>query len=493
MRILFLDIDTLRPDHLGCYGYHRNTSPNIDSIAARGMRFNNYYCSDAPCLPSRTALMSGRHGIHTGVVSHGGTAADVRLEGRSRGFQTTADAYQLPFICRRGGLRTVCISPFAERHSSYIFYSGFNEMVNTGGTGHELAHEIAPHAIKWINENGKDDNWYLHLNMWDAHTPYRTPLDYPNVFADDPIPDWLTEEVFDAHKTAVGSHTAPEIRAFALPNATTPRYPHEIHDMDGVRAMMDGYDLGIRYADDHVGMILDALREQGVLEDTTIIISADHGENMGEWGIYGEHATADHSTCHIPFIFTTPGGKVGESDGLHLNIDLLPTLADIFGIEPYEKWDGASFKETVFEGTDTGHENIVIGQCAHGCQRSVRYGDYMYIRTYQDGWRLLKDELLYNIKEDPHQLVDLSETMPELRNEMARMLMLWHDDMMRTSESTIDPMWTVLHEGGPLHANFKNLQPYLEWLRAQGRAADADALEQKYAAQFGLMIRNTNF
>ncbi len=58
MRILYLDIDTLRPDHLGCYGYHRNTSPNIDRIAAEGVRFEHCHCSDAPCLPARAALMT---------------------------------------------------------------------------------------------------------------------------------------------------------------------------------------------------------------------------------------------------------------------------------------------------------------------------------------------------------------------------------------------------------------------------------------------------
>ena len=81
MRLLFIDIDTLRPDHLGCYGYERNTSPNIDLIAEESMRFDNYYCSDAPCLPSRAALVTGQFGIHNGVVGHGGTAADLRLLG----------------------------------------------------------------------------------------------------------------------------------------------------------------------------------------------------------------------------------------------------------------------------------------------------------------------------------------------------------------------------------------------------------------------------
>jgi len=115
MRILFIDIDTLRPDHLSCYGYHRKTSPNIDTVAAQGVRFDNSYASDAPCLPSRAALSTGRFGIHTGVVGHGGTAADMRLEGSRREFRG-AYADFLGGVLTRAGLRPVTISPFAERH-----------------------------------------------------------------------------------------------------------------------------------------------------------------------------------------------------------------------------------------------------------------------------------------------------------------------------------------------------------------------------------------
>src|SRR4051812_37171690 len=75
LRILYIDIDSLRPDHLGCYGYHRATSPNIDRIAAMGIRFDNCYASDVPCLPSRTSLACGKFGVHHGAISHGGTAA----------------------------------------------------------------------------------------------------------------------------------------------------------------------------------------------------------------------------------------------------------------------------------------------------------------------------------------------------------------------------------------------------------------------------------
>ena len=75
MRILFVDIDTLRPDHMGCYGYSRNTTPHLDAVARDGVRFIQCYTSNAPCLPSRAALISGRFGILNGVVGHGGTAA----------------------------------------------------------------------------------------------------------------------------------------------------------------------------------------------------------------------------------------------------------------------------------------------------------------------------------------------------------------------------------------------------------------------------------
>jgi choline-sulfatase len=81
VRFLYLDIDTLRADHLGCAGYHRATTPNIDALAAEGVRFANVYASDVRCLPSRTALSTGSFGIRNGVVNHGGAAADLRPVG----------------------------------------------------------------------------------------------------------------------------------------------------------------------------------------------------------------------------------------------------------------------------------------------------------------------------------------------------------------------------------------------------------------------------
>ncbi|MFW6278651.1 MAG: sulfatase [Bacillota bacterium] len=487
MRILYLDLDTLRPDHLGCYGYHRNTSPNLDKIAREGVRFNNYYCSDAPCLPSRAALTSGQFGIHTGVVGHGGTNADMRKEGKDRGFRSHLTADSLPGVLRSRGLKTVSISPFAERHGLWSFYAGFSEMYNTGKSGMESAEDVAPVALNWLEDNAEQKDWFLHINFWDPHTPYRAPEEFGNPFADDPLPDWLTEEVLEEHLKLVGPHKPHEISMYD--NKTDPQYPRhpgEIKDMEDMRQMIDGYDCGIAYMDKKIGQLFSLLEEKGVMEDLIVIISADHGENMGELGIYGEHGTADHGTCRIPMIIRWPGKTEGHvDDGLHYNLDLLPTLAEMLGKEKKDIWDGKSYAPVLENGEECGREQLILSQCAHVCQRSVRFGPWLYIRTYHDGYHLFPDEMLFNIEEDPHETNNLAEKRPEICQEAAHRYLDWHDEMMATMpyKTRKDPLWTVLEEGGPTHARGE-LPEYIEFLKKTGRQDAIPELKKRHPEEF---------
>lgn len=488
MRILYLDLDTLSPSHLGCYGYHRNTSPTIDALAASGLRCTNTYCSDAPCLPSRAAFYSGRFGIQSGIVGHGDTAADPKLQGRGRGFRDRWDQQALVPQLQRAGYHTTLISPFGQRHAAWWFYAGFAEMHNTGRGGMESAEEVTPTVADWLSRNAARDNWYLHINYWDPHTPYRAPLSYGEPFADEPLPAWLTPEVVARHRELTGPHGALEIMMYD--DSESPRYPRhpgKLTDEQQLRRMIDGYDTGIRYTDDQVRFIVDQLDAAGVLDDTAIIISADHGENQGELGLYGEHATADHATCNIPMIVRWPGGVSGAVDhGLHYNLDWAPTLMELTGGQRQPLWDGQSYAATVQTGADAGREELIVSQCCHVCQRSVRWGDWLYLRTYHDGFHLFPDELLFNLREDPHEEHDLAPTAPELCREGAWRLMRWHDaQMQRLSPDTVDPLWTVIAEGGPFHAQHTGphspLPRYLERLEATGRASGAAALRAKYA------------
>jgi len=485
MRVLFLDLDTLRPDHLGCYGYARNTSPTLDRIAAQGIRFDNYHCSDAPCLPSRAALMSGRFGIHTGAVGHGGTAADIRLEGSPRDFRDTLASESLPTVFRRAGMRTVSISPFAERHSSWTFYAGFNEMHNTGRGGGESAEEITPVALDWIERNAASDNWFLHVNYWDPHTPYRAPAEFGNPFENDPLPAWLTDDVVAAHNRLPGPHGSLEINMFDNTEFPQwPRHPGEVRDQAGVRRMIDGYDCGIRYMDGHIAQLLDALEKKGVLDDLAIIVTADHGENLGELAMYAEHGTADSITCRIPMIIRWPGGRQGHVDtGLHYNLDLAPTLADLFGQPRMRSWDGESYAPAIREGADCGHEYLVLSQCAHVCQRAVRFGDWLYMRTYHDGYHLFPTEMLFNLKDDPYERNNLAEARKDVCREAVYRLMEWHDGMMASMPHAVDPLWTVMREGGPYHAR-GHLKAYCTYLEKTGRADAIPELKRRHPHEF---------
>jgi arylsulfatase A-like enzyme len=486
LRILFLDLDTLRPDHLGCYGYHRNTSPNIDRIAAQGVRFTNYYCSDAPCLPSRAALMTGRFGIRTGVVGHGGTAADMRLEGETRDFNSLIARRQWPYLLsRRAGFHTVTISPFAERHSAYWFLGGFREAYDTGGDGGESAEQITPTVLDWIERNAAKDDWFLHVNYWDPHTPYRAPAEFGNPFEHDPLPAWLTEEVVKRHQQAVGPHTAREAMMYdSNPSPRWPRHPGEVRNMRDLRRFMDGYDCGIAYLDSPNGQIFDALEKKGVMDNLAIIITSDHGENLGEFGIYGEHATADQPTCHVPMIVRWPGCKAGRVDeGLHYQLDFAPTLADLLGHPPFPGWDGRSYAASLLRGENCGRDYLVLSQCAHVCQRSVRVEDWLYVRTYHDGYHLFPEEMLFDLAGDPYQQRDRAGARPEVCQRAAALLAKWHTEMMRTMPSDADPLWTVMREGGPAHARGR-LKGYCARLEATGRGWAVPELKRRHPREF---------
>jgi arylsulfatase A-like enzyme len=440
-------------------------------------------------------------------------------------------------------MHTASISTFAERHSSWWFNAGFNETYNVGKGGMESGEEVLPVALDWIERNAQRDNWFLHLHFWDPHTPYRAPLSFGNPFENDPLPDWITEDVFKEHLKHVGPHCINEINMYDdAESPEYPRHPGKATDMAGLRRVLDGYDCGVRFADHLIGQVFKALKSKDIYEDMAIIITSDHGENLGELGLYSEHATADHPTCHIPMIIKWPGNSKSSVDsGFHYNIDICPTMAELLGVKSYSKWDGQSYAGVIKEGMDTGatvqvssvgiagsesgtasgkkagakvrvspiagtdtvtevkagaeseietaslqvtassqeasagRPYLVLSQQAHVCQRSVRFENWIYIRTYHDGYHLFPKEMLFNVEADPHEQYNAAAEYPEVCCRAAKMLLDWHDAMMMSSASEIDPMWTVMKEGGPEHAR-GHLEAYLKRLEATGRSEGAAKL-----------------
>lgn len=479
MRVLYIDIDSLRPDHLGCMGYHRNTSPCIDQVAAEGVRFSGFFAPDAPCLPSRTAFFTGRPGIITGVVNHGGLMSDTAPQGASRSFRASLSEETLASSLRKAGVYTCSISPFPNRHSAYQVWHGFHETHDTGGGGLDNADHVYPYAERWLRSRGHEDNWFLHVNFWDPHTPYDAPAEFGNPFADDPIDPWLTQEIIDAQNASYGPHSAHEVPG--LDETMSPKATlgvGRVKDLEDAKAHIDGYDTGIRYVDGYVGRLMELLRDLGIEEETAVIISSDHGENQGELNVWGDHQTADLITSRIPLIIKWPGRtdslKGSLASGFFYNFDLGAALIEWMGGRVPESWEG---KALALEGE--GRQSLVLSQGSWSCQRSVRWDRWILIRTYHTGWKEFPEHMLFDAEDDPHQTRNLASSRPDLVGHGLTLLDQWMGEMMGKGLRG-DPFWTVIQEGGPHHANDHDpaLPGYLQRLRETGRAEKADQLER---------------
>ena len=152
--------------------------------------------------------------------------------------------------------------------------------------------------------------------------------------------------------------------------------PDSIDSMAAARKMFDGYDMGVAFADQQIGKIIDELKEQGLYEDTAIIISADHGENLGELWVYGDHQTADSITHNVPMIIRWPGKtdkRAGQQDErLIYNVDAAATTMELAGIDVPDTWDGKSVATCFENASRTGiarkYRAFTIGLvCATEC------------------------------------------------------------------------------------------------------------------------------
>ena len=252
-----------------------------------------------------------------------------------------------------------------------------------------------------------------------------------------------------------------------------------------VGAWVNGYDLGVCYADHWIGKLVDELKNLGIFDETMIIVSADHGENLGELNIWGDHHTADHWTCRIPLIVRMPFGHGGgrTDNALHYHFDWAATSIDLVnGLVP-GSWDAKSFASSLREGKDKVRDFMITSQGAWSCQRGIRFRyldrNYLCLVTYHDGYKNFSPIMLFDLDNDPHETQNLADLRPEATGHATRLLTLWLGEMMRRTESDVNPLMTVMREGGPFHCQGA-LPAYLERLEKTGRGKHAEALRTKY-------------
>ncbi len=447
MRIVLFDIDCLRPDHLGCYGYGRPTSPAIDRIAENGVRFDNYYCSSAPCLPSRAALFSGRFGINNGVISNAGAGANFHIKKKEYGGPKPENE-MLAQLFRANGYNTISVSNFADRHNAMWFMYGWTEFYTPNlKSGWETAEEVNEFAIPWLKRNAKRDNLFLHIIYWDVHRPYRMDASWADRFKGTPAPEWPDKKTIAAHQKLTGLFTAHDQR-FENNKSPWPLMPDSISNRADFEHMITGYDAAIAYVDHHLSAILDELEKQGVLDETAIIISADHGDAFGEHGIYSDHCCADECIHSIPLIIKWPGAAKPKhiSKSPLYNVDLAPTICDLLGFTTPRDWDGQSFREHIEGKTGIDREYIVWDYGLYSVQRAVRTKTHLMVRTYDDYGYAFDPVELYDIVNDKHQTKNIRDEHPEIVEKCNNYLTEWLNEQKSKGHAIPDPIDEILRE-----------------------------------------------
>ncbi len=484
MRIIYFDIDSLRPDHLGCYGYGRDTSPNIDQIAQEGVVFGNCFTSDSPCVPSRAALFSGRFGVQNGVVTHWGPGSEFRFPAQDTGLDQDF-RQDMPLFSRhlrQYGWDTISFSSFADRHQAPWFLAGWNETHNfTLKMGSENADEVADAVIPWLETKGTKDQYFLHIHFWDPHRKYTMPQEWADRFKSDSLPPWPDADTLAVQQTAdYGPCTPTELwRDFETSPVAT--MPDAIANIDDLHKMIDGYDGTIRYVDHYIGLIRNTLKKLGVWDDTAIIVSADHGESMGEHAVFGNHVNASESTHRVPLIIRWPdGGRHHvKDDRLLYQLDLTRTLCELLDIPAPEGWQGQPFTDAIKGGiVRSQRQHLIWSHGLYTCQRAVRTKEWLLLYTYHPGLYAWDPVSLYHVSSDPYETNNLVNTNSEKVSELSVLLDEWYRKHVYGPTGSPDPMQQVIATGP---WKYIKLSPWLERLRQHDKATAALAIEERLA------------
>ncbi len=491
MRIIYIDIDSLRADHLGCYGYSRPITPVIDSIAASGAVFRNCHTSDAPCLPSRAALFSGRFGINNGITCHDGPASQMRYAGQGHTHDSTRPMW-MRFL-QTAGWETISFSGFGQRHLAWWYFAGFTQGFGNQLPGDlETADDVNARLIPWLKQNGTTDNWFMHVNYWDVHHPYRASQAYYDRVSQYPAPLHPTaaDIAYDVQHY-YGPRTArdwwldePDCRN---PNTPPTRLMPQgnIVDYDSFLGFLNGADAGLAYVDDKIAEILLTLDELGIREETAIIISSDHGESVGELGMYFEHGNACEGTTHVPLIIHWPGVTRGSThDALIYQLDLPPTILDLLGMEIPEGWDGTSFSTAMNDKEFPGHSHLVMGTGIYSFQRAVRTSKYRLIRTIHPGLYPYEPLYLFDMEHDPLQRHNIAEQNPEIVAQLDHLLLEWLWCHTTGASGVRDPFQEQLAAGfdPDLYCPRKTVEARLLNLGRQDQVADLRMRRDRRAA-----------
>lgn len=400
--VLLISLDTTRADHCSVNGYARDTTPNLVRLAAEGARFPAAYAPSATTAPSHatlfTSLAPPAHGVVKNGVPLGEQPRTLAETLGEAGYQTAAIVSSFVLTQRFGWARGF------ERYVDYFDRARSSvqdrkwEGIEIAGGFDRRADETTRLALDWLAQwRAQDRPFFLFVHYFDPHSPYDPPAEFAERFA---------------------------------PAADDPR-----------SAAIARYDAEIAFTDAAVGELLAGLERAGLARDTVVIVSADHGEGLGQHGVAEHGRRIYEEAVRVPLIVRWPARiRAGlEIAAPAAWIDLAPTITELAGIARPPAWQGESLAPALVGGAPLDAERPIFlfrrhylegleqGGRVAGEKYGVRVGRWKYLHAPDEGVTEL-----YDLESDPGELRNLAETHAGERDRLAQQLGAWLASMPAT-------------------------------------------------------------
>ena len=387
--VLVVTIDTLRADHLGCYGYYRDTSPHLDALAEESVLFERCLTPVSQTLPTHASLFTGLYPYEHGVLANVFRNSVYEL---SPSIQTFAQAMA---EAGYGTSAFIASEPLKRVAGLRVGFQDWWEPEEW----EVPASRIVDEALAWLHDSLEapgDRPLMMWVHVFDTHAPYKPPEPYDELFASD---EDVQDEWFEEH--GISMFVKAKLRAF----------------QGDARTDHNRYDGELRFVDDELGRFFDELRSEGLWEDLVVVLTSDHGESLKQ------HATNGHGDIwveqiRVPFLIKAPGLAAGRVEARVSTVDILPTALGCVPRlgEALSGWrEQATGRDAL--APDFGARPI-FGQLPSNRGPGVH-------SVVHDGWRLtLRPEAphLYHLDEDPHELRNLADERADLVEELSALI-----------------------------------------------------------------------
>ncbi|MDE0671890.1 MAG: sulfatase-like hydrolase/transferase [Caldilineaceae bacterium SB0662_bin_9] len=400
--LILMGIDSIRADHMSCYGYERLTTPHLDKFADSGTLFENTISAHIPTTSAYGSMLTGRDTFGTQVVAlrhRGGLRPDIKT---------------LPEMLRAVGYDTTCVgftgNPSSRGFDTYLDYAAWGSWATGRSPKAQKLNEVAVPELERLAAG--DRPFFLFLRHMDPHAPYLPPAPYERAF-------------YHGNELAPDNRSMDPVMAFKpFRDFFRQWMPPGITDKDYVIAQYDG---AIAYMDACIATLLESITALGLDDNTLVVINGDHGETLYDHECWFDHHGIYDNVLHVPLLMRFPDRVPAglRLAGYNQHKDLVPTILDYLGEEADQDLDGRSLRKLVDGEMDTFETGIYITECTWMRKHGWRTPQFKYMHALEPDFHFKPEIELYDLSVDPEENHNIAPENPELCDHFESQIQAW--------------------------------------------------------------------